>query len=232
MASRPSYRPGKPKLSRYGISKAPSSVNISAAFFGSRNDAAVNSFSSSFAFFMCDPFCHGNAVSGRGRRPSGHSRGSSGPLRDSGARARRHPQCAPYPLRCRSEPAGFAVLVVTPWTATSHSIVGPQQLRAYRSTTLYRCSSVGRGHVPSQGLKLSAVGACGGVVARTREAMRPRAAVGELSAPEQLAQLVAWFEAAHATYRRRADRAATAAEQNLLPANARASRATGKIHIC
>src|SRR6266403_524387 len=56
MASRPSYRPGKPKLSRYGISKAPSSVNISAAFFGSRNDEAVNSSSSSFAFFMCDPF--------------------------------------------------------------------------------------------------------------------------------------------------------------------------------
>src|SRR6266403_2218087 len=56
MASRPSYRPGMPKLSRYGISKAPSSLNISAAFFGSRNDAAVSSSSSSFAFFMCDPF--------------------------------------------------------------------------------------------------------------------------------------------------------------------------------
>src|SRR5437899_8329266 len=55
MASRPSYRPGMPKLSRYGISKAPSSLNIPAAFFGSRNDAAVNSSSSSFAFFMYDP---------------------------------------------------------------------------------------------------------------------------------------------------------------------------------
>src|SRR6267143_1306967 len=56
MASRPAYLPGTPRLSRYGISKAPSSANISAAFFGSRNDAAVNSSSSSFAFFMCDPF--------------------------------------------------------------------------------------------------------------------------------------------------------------------------------
>src|SRR6266849_9014390 len=81
MASRPSYRPGMPKLSRYGISKAPSSVNISAAFFGSRNDAAVNSSSSSFAFFMYDPFCHGsvvgerNDVAGRLRSGGGCARG-------------------------------------------------------------------------------------------------------------------------------------------------------------
>src|SRR6266446_6831387 len=124
MASRPSYRPGEPKLSRYGISKAPSSVNISAAFFGSRNDPAVNSSSSSFAFFMCDPFCHGDAVSALGVYdvlfckegavvdrvgvrvdPLGHSA--------IPARARSHPQCASYPLGCRSKLARFALLMGT-----------------------------------------------------------------------------------------------------------------------
>ena|ERR1700730_9357834 len=55
--------------------------HLSAAFFGSRNDVAVNSSSSSFAFFMCDPFCHGDAV-----LQGGHgSRGSPRPLRDSGS---------------------------------------------------------------------------------------------------------------------------------------------------
>src|SRR6267142_6031182 len=75
MASRPSYRPGMPKLSRYGISNAPSSLNISAAFFGSRNDVAVNSSSSSFALFMCDPFCDGDVADRVEVRvdPLGHS---------------------------------------------------------------------------------------------------------------------------------------------------------------
>src|SRR6267143_4187072 len=122
MASRPAYLPGTPRLSRYGISKAPSSANISAAFFGSRNDAAVNSSSSSFAFFMRDPFCEGDVASALGVYdvlflkeavvdrvgvrvdPLGHSA--------IPARARSHPQCASYPLGRRSAP-GVAVLVGT-----------------------------------------------------------------------------------------------------------------------
>src|SRR5580704_7431322 len=51
IASRPLYSVGSPNVARYGISKAPSSVNISAAFFGSLNEKAVYSSMSSLAFF-------------------------------------------------------------------------------------------------------------------------------------------------------------------------------------
>src|ERR1700691_4591523 len=52
IASRPLYSVGSPNVARYGSSKAPSSVNISAAFFGSLNEKAVYSSMSSLAFFI------------------------------------------------------------------------------------------------------------------------------------------------------------------------------------
>src|SRR5580704_12414718 len=52
IASRPLYSVGSPKVARYGSSKAPSSANISAAFFGSLNEKAVYSSMSSLAFFI------------------------------------------------------------------------------------------------------------------------------------------------------------------------------------
>src|SRR5580698_6783888 len=52
IASRPVYWVGSPKVARYGSSKAPSSANISAAFFGSLNEKAVYSSISSLAFFI------------------------------------------------------------------------------------------------------------------------------------------------------------------------------------
>jgi hypothetical protein len=47
--------PWKPEAVQIGISKALSSANISAAFFGSRNEEAVNSSRSCLAFFICSP---------------------------------------------------------------------------------------------------------------------------------------------------------------------------------
>src|SRR5579862_1859150 len=52
IASRPLYSVGNPNVARYGSSKAPSSANISAAFFGSLNEKAVYSSMSSLAFFI------------------------------------------------------------------------------------------------------------------------------------------------------------------------------------
>src|ERR1700689_956260 len=52
IASRPLYSVGSPNVARYGSSKAPSSANISAAFFGSLNEKAVYSSMSSLAFFI------------------------------------------------------------------------------------------------------------------------------------------------------------------------------------
>src|SRR5271154_2960860 len=52
IASRPLYSVGSPNVARYGNSKAPSSANISAAFFGSLNEKAVYSSMSSLAFFI------------------------------------------------------------------------------------------------------------------------------------------------------------------------------------
>src|ERR1700733_8887712 len=52
IASRPLCSVGSPNVARYGSSKAPSSVNISAAFFGSLNEKAVYSSMSSLAFFI------------------------------------------------------------------------------------------------------------------------------------------------------------------------------------
>src|ERR1700691_2807994 len=52
IASRPLYSVGSPNVARYGSSKAPSSANISAAFFGSLSDKAVYSSMSSLALFM------------------------------------------------------------------------------------------------------------------------------------------------------------------------------------
>src|SRR5271154_3566375 len=52
IASRPLYCVGRPNVARYGTSKAPSSANISAAFFGSLNEKAVYSSMSSLAFFI------------------------------------------------------------------------------------------------------------------------------------------------------------------------------------
>ncbi len=43
---------GNPERGKIGISKAPSSANISAAFFRSLSEKAVNSSMSSFAFFL------------------------------------------------------------------------------------------------------------------------------------------------------------------------------------
>jgi hypothetical protein len=51
IASRPLYCEGIPNVARYGISEAPSSANISAAFFGSLIEEAVYSSMSSLAFF-------------------------------------------------------------------------------------------------------------------------------------------------------------------------------------
>src|ERR1700677_3232134 len=52
IASLPVYSVGSPNVARYGNSKAPSSANISAAFFGSLNEKAVYSSMSSLAFFI------------------------------------------------------------------------------------------------------------------------------------------------------------------------------------
>jgi hypothetical protein len=52
IASRPLYCVGSPKVARYGGSNAPSSANISAAFFGSLNEKAVYSSMSSLALFI------------------------------------------------------------------------------------------------------------------------------------------------------------------------------------
>src|SRR5579862_4712554 len=52
IASRPLYSVGSPNVARYGSSKAPSSANISAAFFGSLKEKAVYSSMSSLAFFI------------------------------------------------------------------------------------------------------------------------------------------------------------------------------------
>src|SRR5579862_6370653 len=52
IASRPLYSVESPNVARYGSSKAPSSANISAAFFGSLNEKAVYSSMSSLAFFI------------------------------------------------------------------------------------------------------------------------------------------------------------------------------------
>src|SRR5580698_1838135 len=52
IASQPLYSVGSPNVARYGSSKAPSSANISAAFFGALNEKAVYSSISSLAFFI------------------------------------------------------------------------------------------------------------------------------------------------------------------------------------